>query len=129
MGIIYACFSFLIFFFQKSFLHLLFRLKEANKRKSFMAAIKDLEFWLGEVETLLSSEDYGRDLTSIENLLKKQQLIEADINAHTERVAEMNAQADSLLDTEQFDNQQIEDRRKVFFGYFILIKKISDFFI
>ncbi len=33
-----------------------YRLKEANKQKSFMACVKDLEFWLGEVETLLSSE-------------------------------------------------------------------------
>lgn len=41
-----------------------------------MAAVKDLEFWLGEVETLLASEDYGRDLASIENLLKKHQLLE-----------------------------------------------------
>lgn len=28
-----------------------YRLKEANKQKSFMAAVKDLEFWLGEVES------------------------------------------------------------------------------
>lgn len=81
-----------------------------------MAAIKDLEFWLGEVETLLSSEDYGRDLTSIENLLKKHQLLEADIHAHSDRVAEMNAQADSLLESEQFDKQSIDDRRKVIFN-------------
>jgi hypothetical protein len=27
------------------------RLKEANKQKTFMAAVKDLEFWLGEVCT------------------------------------------------------------------------------
>lgn len=37
-----------------------FRLKEANKQKSFMAAVKDLEFWLGEVEILLQSDDYGK---------------------------------------------------------------------
>lgn len=82
-----------------------------------MAAIKDLEFWLGEVETLLSSEDYGRDLSSIENLLKKHQLLEADIQAHADRVGEMNAQADSLLESEQFDKQPIDDRRKVFYIY------------
>lgn len=90
-----------------------------------MAAIKDLEFWLGEVETLLSSEDYGRDLTSIENLLKKQQLIEADINAHNERVAEMNAQANSLLDTEQFNNQQIDERRKGINDRYAYVKEMA----
>ncbi|CAD5229447.1 unnamed protein product [Bursaphelenchus okinawaensis] len=88
-----------------------YRLKEANKQKSFMAAVKDLEFWLGEVETLLASEDYGRDLGSIENLLKKHQLLEADIAAHVDRLNEMDQQADSLLVSEQFDNAQIDERR------------------
>uniref|UniRef100_A0A0N5ANF9 Spectrin alpha chain n=1 Tax=Syphacia muris TaxID=451379 RepID=A0A0N5ANF9_9BILA len=88
------------------------RLQEANKQKSFMAGVKDLEFWLGEVETLLSSDDYGKDLASIENLLKKHQLLEADINAHDDRINEMNAQADSLLESEQFDRSEIENRRK-----------------
>lgn len=54
--------------------------------------LQDLEFWLGEVEILLRSEDYGKDLASIENLLKKQQLLEADVAAHVERVEEMNKQ-------------------------------------
>ncbi|VDM22258.1 unnamed protein product, partial [Wuchereria bancrofti] len=88
------------------------RLKEANKQKSFMAAVKDLEFWLGEVESLLASEDYGKDLTSIENLLKKHQLLEADIAAHADRVNEMNMQADNLLETGQFDQPEISNRRK-----------------
>uniref|UniRef100_A0A183DQ64 SH3 domain-containing protein n=1 Tax=Gongylonema pulchrum TaxID=637853 RepID=A0A183DQ64_9BILA len=92
-----------------------YRLKEANKQKSFMAAVKDLEFWLGEVESLLASEDYGKDLASIENLLKKHQLLEADISAHAERVREMNVQADNLLENEQFDQPEINGRRKLFY--------------
>ena len=35
-----------------------------------------------QVEALLSSEDYGKDLDSVQNLLKKHQFIEADIAAH-----------------------------------------------
>ncbi|MFH4975655.1 hypothetical protein AB6A40_002364 [Gnathostoma spinigerum] len=89
-----------------------YKLKEANKQKSFMAAVKDLEFWLGEIEGLLASEDYGKDLASIENLLKKHQLLEADIASHADRLAEMNQQADSLLGSEQFDQPQIDNRRK-----------------
>jgi hypothetical protein len=34
------------------------------------------------VEALLASEDYGKDLASVNNLLKKHQLLEADISAH-----------------------------------------------
>lgn len=36
----------------------------------------------GQVEALLASEDYGKDLASVNNLLKKHQLLEADISAH-----------------------------------------------
>uniref|UniRef100_A0A7E4VTH7 Spectrin alpha chain n=1 Tax=Panagrellus redivivus TaxID=6233 RepID=A0A7E4VTH7_PANRE len=88
------------------------RLKEANKQKSFMASVKDLEFWLGEVETLLRSDDYGRDLISIENLLKKHQLLEADIAQHADRIKDMNSEADALLQADQFDQEQIDQRRK-----------------
>lgn len=31
---------------------------------------------------MLASEDYGKDLASIQNLLKKHQLLEADVGAH-----------------------------------------------
>lgn len=34
------------------------------------------------MEALLASEDYGKDLASVNNLLKKHQLLEADISAH-----------------------------------------------
>lgn len=102
-----------------------YRLKEANKQKSFMAAVKDLEFWLGEVETLLSSDDTGKDLAAIENLLKKHQLIEADIAAHADRVKDMNAQADSLLESEQFDKGQIAERRNAINDRYDRVKDLA----
>lgn len=39
-------------------------------------------FVVSQVEALLASEDYGKDLASVNNLLKKHQLLEADISAH-----------------------------------------------
>lgn len=102
-----------------------YRLKEANKQKSFMAAVKDLEFWLGEVEILLNSEDYGKDLASVENLLKKHSLLEADIVAHQDRVGEMNEQADSLLENDQFQGQQIAERRKLIADRYDGVKKMA----
>lgn len=62
------------------------KLKEANKQRTYVAAVKDLDFWLGEVESLLTSEDSGKDLASVQNLMKKHQLVEADISAHEERI-------------------------------------------
>ena len=58
------------------------KLQEANRQRMYTAAVKDLEFWLGEVEHMLDTDDYGKDLATVQNLSKKHQLLEADIKAH-----------------------------------------------
>ena len=87
------------------------RLKEANRQRTFIAAVKDLDFWLGEVETLLKTEEIGKDLASVQNLTKKHQLVEADIIAHEDRIKDMNEQADSLIKSKQFDEGDIDGKR------------------
>jgi spectrin alpha len=88
------------------------KLKEANRQRTFIAAIKDLDFWLGEVESLLNTDDSGKDLASVQNLIKKHQLVEADIMAHDDRIQDMNEQADSLISSEQFDATDIQEKRQ-----------------
>lgn len=88
------------------------KLKEANKQRTYIAAVKDLDFWLGEVESLLTSEDAGKDLASVQNLMKKHQLVEADIQAHEDRIKDMNGQADSLVESGQFDSAGIQEKRQ-----------------
>ena len=34
--------------------------------QAFNAGVKDIEFWLGEVEQQLSSDEYGKDLLSVQ---------------------------------------------------------------
>jgi spectrin alpha len=58
------------------------KLQEAQQQQQFNRGIEDLEMWLSEVEGQLMSEDYGKDLTSVQNLQKKHALMEADIAAH-----------------------------------------------
>jgi len=60
----------------------------------------------------LRSKDTDCDLPSIENLLKKHQLLEADINAHADRVANVNGQAEALMEADQFYKDSIETRRQ-----------------
>ncbi|XP_077478046.1 spectrin alpha chain, non-erythrocytic 1 isoform X5 [Stigmatopora argus] len=87
------------------------KLKEANKQQNFNTGIKDFDFWLSEVEALLASEDYGKDLASVNNLLKKHQLLEADISAHEDRLKDLNGQADSLMLSSAFDTSQVKEKR------------------
>ncbi|XP_021964674.1 spectrin alpha chain isoform X2 [Folsomia candida] len=103
-----------------------YKLKEANKQRSYVAAVKDLEFWLGEIESLLQSEDNGKDLASVQNLMKKQQLIEADISSHEDRVQDLNDQAESLITSGQFDDGNIDEKRKLINARFEKVKNLAD---
>merc|ERR1712223_2207358 len=73
--------------------------------------VKDLDFWLDEVKSLLNTDDSGKDLASVQSLTKKHQLVEADILSHDVRIKDMNEQADSLISSEQFDAKDIEEKR------------------
>ncbi|XP_056395740.1 spectrin alpha chain, non-erythrocytic 1 isoform X1 [Hyla sarda] len=101
------------------------KLKEANKQQNFNTGIKDFDFWLSEVEALLASEDYGKDLASVNNLLKKHQLLEADISAHEDRLKDLNGQADSLMTSSAFDTTQVKEKRDAINDRFQRIKSMA----
>ncbi|XP_063792531.1 spectrin alpha chain, non-erythrocytic 1 isoform X8 [Pseudophryne corroboree] len=101
------------------------KLKEANRQQNFNTGIKDFDFWLSEVEALLASEDYGKDLASVNNLLKKHQLLEADISAHEDRLKDLNGQADSLMTSSAFDTSQVKEKRDAINDRFQRIKSMA----
>ncbi|CAJ0937493.1 unnamed protein product [Ranitomeya imitator] len=49
------------------------RLFDANKAELFTQSCADLDKWLHGLESQIQSDDYGKDLTSVNILLKKQQ--------------------------------------------------------
>ena len=61
------------------------KLQEALQHLLFLRAVEDIELWMVEVEGQLNSEDLGKDLTSVNNLLKKHSVglaIEFNITKH-----------------------------------------------
>lgn len=57
----------------------------------------------------LLSEDYGKHLLGVEDLLQKHSLVEGDIAAQADRVKNVNEQAELFL---QLDNE--EDGKELF---------------
>ncbi|XP_074654192.1 spectrin alpha chain-like [Tubulanus polymorphus] len=88
------------------------KLKEANRQAVYNAAVKDMEFWLGEAEHMLESEDYGKDLSSVQHLLKKHQIIEAEVEAHEDRLNDLNNHADLFIESGVGDADAILERKK-----------------
>uniref|UniRef100_A0A8C3GAA8 Spectrin beta chain n=1 Tax=Cyclopterus lumpus TaxID=8103 RepID=A0A8C3GAA8_CYCLU len=56
---------------------------DANKAELFTQSCADLDKWLGGLDGQLQSDDYGKDLTSVNILLKKQQVGRSRLNAQT----------------------------------------------
>ncbi|XP_076098568.1 spectrin beta chain-like isoform X8 [Mytilus galloprovincialis] len=54
--------------------------------------------WMEEIKARLLSEDYGKHLMGVDDLLQKHSLIEADIHVLGERVKTVNTQADRFVD-------------------------------
>nr|XP_055027307.1 spectrin beta chain, non-erythrocytic 5 [Misgurnus anguillicaudatus] len=62
------------------------RLQQAYQALQFQRSLDDIEEWLGSVEVEVANEDYGRDLTSVNRLLKTLQGLEEMVDAHMEKV-------------------------------------------
>ncbi|KAK7505097.1 hypothetical protein BaRGS_00003667 [Batillaria attramentaria] len=101
------------------------KLKEASKQQTYNAGVKDIEFWLGEVEQMLSTEDHGKDLASVTNLLKKHQLMEADITAHEDRIKDLNSQADQFVEARVWEAESINERKRTINERYEKIKELA----
>ena len=55
---------------------------DANKAELFTQSCADLDKWLGGLEGQIQSDDYGKDLTSVNILLKKQQVRTLPVHSH-----------------------------------------------
>jgi spectrin alpha len=87
------------------------KLAEAAAQQQFNRGVEDIELWLTEIEGQLGSEDYGRDLTSVQNLLKKQALLEADVLSHQDRVDGVVIQANQFVEGGHFDADAIKAKQ------------------
>ncbi|KAI0981312.1 hypothetical protein GJ496_007485 [Pomphorhynchus laevis] len=80
------------------------RIQEASRHQAFNAGIKDIEFWLDEMERSLESTDLGKDMNTVNSLIKKHALIDAEITAHGQVIDELNETAVKLHESLESDD-------------------------
>uniref|UniRef100_A0A7N8XFA4 Spectrin beta chain n=1 Tax=Mastacembelus armatus TaxID=205130 RepID=A0A7N8XFA4_9TELE len=89
---------------------------DANKAELFTQSCADLEKWLATLEGQLQSDDYGKDLTSVNILLKKQQMLESQVGVRQKEVEELQSQSQALSQegkgSEEVDGQRVSVERK-----------------
>uniref|UniRef100_A0AAQ6IQE6 Spectrin beta chain n=1 Tax=Anabas testudineus TaxID=64144 RepID=A0AAQ6IQE6_ANATE len=85
---------------------------DANKAELFTQSCADLDKWLASLEGQIQSDDYGKDLTSVNILLKKQQMLENQVEVRQREVVELQSQV-KALGQEVKDTEEVDGRRQV----------------
>merc|ERR1712156_1182470 len=86
------------------------RLKEAITLHQFFRDIADEESWIKEKKLLVGSDDYGRDLTGVQNLKKKHKRLESELASHQPTINSVQEAGQHLISVSQFGGQEIEER-------------------
>lgn len=86
------------------------RLNEAYQALLFGRTLEELEGWIDEVESQLTSEDHGKDLASVANLLKRHALLESNVTGHADAFNQLNDTASSFHRSNHFMKEEIRER-------------------
>uniref|UniRef100_A0A8C4HVK3 Spectrin beta chain n=1 Tax=Dicentrarchus labrax TaxID=13489 RepID=A0A8C4HVK3_DICLA len=85
---------------------------DANKAELFTQSCADLDKWMGGLEGQIQSDDYGKDLTSVNIMLKKQQMLENQVEVRQREVVELQSQV-KALGQEVKDTDEVDGRRQL----------------
>jgi len=89
------------------------RLNDAYQALLFGRSLDEFETWMDEVETQLQSEDHGKDLSSVANLLKRHTNLENDVLGHNEACESIKDTAASFQKSNHFLSDEIQKRALV----------------
>ncbi|XP_034523569.1 spectrin alpha chain, erythrocytic 1 [Ailuropoda melanoleuca] len=101
------------------------KLKEAYALFQFFQDLDDEESWIEEKLLRVSSQDYGRDLQGVQNLLKKHRRLEGELVAHEPTIQSVLDTADRLGDTAAVGQEEIQERLTHFFQHWEKLKELA----
>ena len=85
-------------------------LNEANTLHQFFRDIADEESWIKEKKLLVGSDDFGRDLTGVQNLKKKHKRMEGELATHEPTIKSVQEAGQTLIDVSQRGGDEITER-------------------
>ncbi|XP_050536729.1 spectrin beta chain, non-erythrocytic 5 isoform X2 [Daktulosphaira vitifoliae] len=89
------------------------RLQDAYQALLFNRTLEELEAWTEEVEMQLQSEDHGKDLQSVVNLLKRHSLLENDVHSHGEACQSLKDTAMTFQNSNHFMKEEIQEKAAI----------------
>lgn len=102
------------------------RLNEAYQALLFNRSVDEFETWLSSVEQQLTSSDYGKDLASVNSLMKKHSVIENDIEQHKENCDSIQDTIELFTKNGHFMLGELEDRAQAAIERFERLHKLIE---
>lgn len=87
-------------------------LKGAYQVQKFIRAGDETKSWMSEKETALLSDDYGRDLASVQALQRKHEGLERDLDALEEKVKLLGLDSAQLIGAQPKSGRVVRDKEK-----------------
>ena len=82
----------------------------------FYTEVTEVETWIREKLPRVSSEDFGRDETSAQSLLRKHETLELELDSYRAKVEDLRNACQDLVKAENFDAERIQ-RRQVIYNF------------
>uniref|UniRef100_A0A8C4KCW5 Spectrin alpha, non-erythrocytic 1 n=1 Tax=Dromaius novaehollandiae TaxID=8790 RepID=A0A8C4KCW5_DRONO len=101
------------------------KLNESHRLHQFFRDMDDEESWIKEKKLLVSSEDYGRDLTGVQNLRKKHKRLEAELAAHEPAIQGVLDTGKKLSDDNTIGKEEIQQRLAQFVDHWKELKQLA----
>ncbi|XP_073681227.1 spectrin alpha chain, non-erythrocytic 1-like [Garra rufa] len=101
------------------------KLNESHRLHQFFRDLDDEESWIKEKKLLVSSEDYGRDLTGVQNLRKKHKRLEAELGAHEPAIQSVLETGKKLSDDNTIGQEEIQQRLAQFVEHWKELKDLA----
>ena len=73
-----------------------------------------METWIREKLPRVSSEDYGRDETSAQSLLRKHETLELELDSYRAKIEDLGNTCQELVTAKNFDSERIQRRQVMF---------------
>lgn len=86
------------------------RLNDAYQALLFNRSLDEFEIWLAEIEQQIQSKDYGKDLVTVNSLLKKHTALENDVLQYTDNCENINETAEQFFKMQHFMCEELQER-------------------
>lgn len=104
-------------------------LEGAHQVQKFIRAGDETKSWMNEKETALLSEDYGRDLASVQALQRKHEGLERDLDALEEKVKTLGLDAAQLVGAQPKSGRVVREKEKEIVDAWNTLKSRVSFFL